>query len=178
LSLLSDSLPNVNVLTSATVDSSTNLGTRDNPKITILNGVTTVTKKKTSKSKVKIDSGAKGAGILILQGETETDDNILVAGKNFYFEGLIIVYGDDKAVFRMKEDEMIYGSVLVLTGSEDDASVERVRLKKNSNLAYSKAALDNANAAYGRALGSPAIVSPSDPRNSTITIGWHEEYGF
>jgi hypothetical protein len=177
VSLLSDSLPNVQVLTASTIPVSTTLGTRASPMITILNGVTTTTKKKTTKSKVMLDSGVTGAGILILQGETETADSVLVAGKNFYYEGLIIVYGDDSAVMRFKQDETMYGAALILTGSDDVASTERLRIRNNARVAYSKTALDNANNAYGRAL-TAAITSPSDPRNTTITIGWHEEYGF
>jgi Tfp pilus assembly protein PilX len=177
ISLLSDSLANVNVITATSVGTG-QLGTRDNPTITILNGTTTVSKKKVTKNKVKINSGSHGAGILILQGESEAADTVLVANKNFYFEGLIIVYGDDKAVLRLKKEEMIYGAALILTGSDDEVSKERFILKKDSRFVYSKAAIENANSAYGRALGAPAIVSAADPRNSTITIGWHEEYGF
>lgn len=177
VSLLSDSLANVSVITATSVGTG-QLGTRDNPQITILNGTTTVSKKKVTKNKVTIDSGSHGAGILILQGESESADSVLVANKNFYFEGLIIVYGDDKAVLRLKKDEMIYGAALILTGSDDDASKERLKLKKDSRFVYSKAALDNADAAYGRAVGAPAIASVTDARNSTITIGWKEIYGF
>lgn len=177
VSLLSDSLANVNVVTATSIGTG-QMGTRDSPMITIVNGTTTVTRRAVVKNKVVIDSGSHGAGILILQGETESAPTVLVAKKNFYFEGLIIVYGDDKAVLRLFDEEMIYGAALVLTGSDDDASTERIRLRRQSNFAYSKAALDNANAAYGRAIGSPAIASASDARNNTITIGWHEEYGF
>jgi Tfp pilus assembly protein PilX len=177
VSLLSDSLANVSVITATSVGTG-QLGTRDNPQITILNGTTTVSKKKVTKNKVTITSGSHGAGILILQGESEAADTVLVAKKNFYFEGLIIVYGDDKAVLRLKKEEMIYGAALILTGSDDDASKERFIMKKDSRYAYSKAALDNANAAYGRAMGAPAISTATDARNSTITIGWKEIYGF
>jgi Tfp pilus assembly protein PilX len=177
LSLLSDSLPNVNVITADTVDS-TYLGTRENPTITILNGVTTVAKKKTTKSKVKLASGSQGAGILILQGETEAATTVLASGKNFYYEGLIIVYGDEGAKITFQKEEMIYGAALVLTGSDDSVKTERITYAKDGRFAYSSAALANSNLAYGRALGSEPISLASDARNNTITIGWHEEYGF
>lgn len=177
VSLLSDSLSNVSVITATSVGTG-QLGTRDNPQITIINGTTTVSKKKVTKNKVKIDSGTHGAGILILQGETESADTVLVAKKNFYFEGLIIVYGDEDARLKFKKEEMVYGAALVLTGSDDATKEERITYDKDGRFAYSSAALANADLAYGRAIGSPAITSASDARNSTLTIGWHEEYGF
>jgi len=177
VSLLSDSLANVSVITATSVGTG-QLGTRDNPQITIINGTTTVSKKKVTKNKVKIDSGSHGAGILILQGETESADTVLVAKKNFYFEGLIIVYGDEDARLKFKKDEMVYGAALVLTGSNDSTKEERITYDKDGRFAFSSAALTAANSAYGRAIGTPAISSSSDARNATITIGWHEEYGF
>lgn len=176
ISLLSDSLPNVDVLTASTLSSS-NLGTRSSPKIVIVDGTTTVSKKKVTKNKVKINSGSSGAGILILQGETETDDSVLVTGKNFYYEGLIIVYGDDKAVLRMKKEETVYGAGMVLTGSDDDGSVERMIFNKDGRFAYSTQALALASAAFGSATGS-SITSASDARNTVVTVGWYEDYNF
>lgn len=177
VSLLSDSLPNVSVITATSVGTG-QLGTRDNPQITIINGTTTVTKRRVTKNKVTIDSGAHGAGILILQGDTESADTVLVAKKNFYFEGLIIVYGDDDARLRFKKDEMVYGAAMVLTGSDDEVKKERIVYNKDGRFAYSSEALRNADLAYGRAIGSPPISTTTDARNNTITIGWHEEYGF
>ena len=176
VSLLSDSLPNVDVITTTTLGSA-NLGTRTSPKIVIVDGTTTVNKKKVTKNKVKIDSGSSGAGILILQGETETADSVLVTGKNFYYEGLIIVYGDDKAVLRMKKEEAVYGAGVVITGSEDDGSVERMIFNKDGRFAYSTEALAKASAAFGSATGS-SITSTSDARNTVLTVGWYEDYNF
>lgn len=103
---------------------STNLGTRAHPKISIVTG------------NAKITGTVDGAGILIVNGGVEID----LAG-TFHYEGLVIIIGDNVAdaslEFNDKGNANILGSVVVIGGEVD------MQVKSSTAISYSSAALAN-----------------------------------
>ncbi len=177
VSLLSDSLPNVNVIAGETV-SSASLGTRTNPVVSIFNGATAVTRRGITRTRTVIDANSRGAGIMMIQydSNTNSDAAAMVVKDNFYFEGAVYVYGDELAGFRAVGSTM-YGATILLTGSEDETLKERFALRHGSVYKYSSAALDIADLAMGTASSSTPVTTTNDARNQVITVGWAEVYG-
>lgn len=179
VSSLNNSLPNVNVVDSQVVTSAM-LGTRTQPKIAIINGATRVTNHgNIIRSTAEIQTNAKGSGIMLVQYDSQTFTRTAAATqKNFYYEGLVIMYGDEWATFRLKGEDMVYGGVVMLSGSDDTTLLERFAVRNSSNMFYSKAATDQANLALGSIGISYPVTDVTDSRNSTVTIGWYEDYNF
>lgn len=167
LAVLSDSLTNVDVFTGTTM-SSANLGTRTNPKVIIANGKSSGSGKSSSKEKIAISANTHGSGILLVQDDMEA------SGTGFYFEGLIIVYGDNKSDLKLQGSDVIYGSLAVLT-----SGAEKIKLQNNTKVAYSARAMTQASTAVGTSLSSSTpITAATDARNTVVTVGWYEDYNF
>ena len=176
---LSDSLPNVNIIKTVATGGDI-LGTRTSPTISIINGVNSVNKRKgVTRNKVSFEPNTKGSGIMLVQYTSDSSNRFHVAGeKNFYYEGLVMVQGDEYATWRLNYGSTLYGAVTMFSGSDDSVLMERTALRNQSNWIFSTAAINQANLALGSAGTSSPITLASDPRNSTVTIGWYEDYNF
>ena len=115
---------NVDIVLGSGNITSTNLGTRANPKISIVTG------------NAKITGTVDGAGILIVNGGVEID----LAG-TFHYEGLVIIIGDNindsSLEFNDKGNANILGATVVIGGEVD------MRVKSSTAISYSSAALAN-----------------------------------
>lgn len=163
---LSDSLPNVQILSGEQIATGTFLGDPTTPMVTILSDFD---------RRVVIKKDNKGAGILMLHADTEDEVTNLVANKRFFFEGLVIVYGNAKTKFFAKKDTNIVGGLVVLTEDdpdEPDNDKGKIRMQDDSSIVLSTAGL---RLAY-RAIGNSLETLAEPPSNEVMTISWREQY--
>ncbi|MDO9542202.1 MAG: hypothetical protein Q7J98_07765 [Kiritimatiellia bacterium] len=111
-------IPQAAIILSGTYSSDTDLGTRDNPRITVATGNTTIT------------SNLDGAGILIVMDGV----NLTFSG-NFHYEGIIILTGNNN--FTVTGTVRIFGALV--TTSEG----VNISITGNPEIMYSSAALAN-----------------------------------
>ena len=108
-----------------TISGSQTLGTRDMPKITVIEG------------KAKLSGTVHGAGILIVKDEVKFEGN-------FYFEGLIIILNNNGAdsdaelCFKKAGRKNLFGAIIVAGNSDSE-----LEIGGNTQIFYSSQALAN-----------------------------------
>lgn len=106
------------ILAGGTYSSSTDLGTRDNPRITVVTGNTTLT------------SNLDGAGVLIVMSGID-----LILSGNFHYEGIVLLMGDNE--FNVQGTARVFGSLATTSQGIN------IQIKGNPEILYSTAALKN-----------------------------------
>ena len=114
-----ESNPDIIINSSTNLNQIGNLGTKNNPKTTFVNG------------DIHFNSNLEGCGILVVNG------NLRING-NFTYRGLIIAYKDSKITTQLNGNGKLYGA-MVIAGTSADLSISNGNFK----CLYSQEALDH-----------------------------------
>jgi len=110
--------PQATITLAGTYASATDLGTRDNPQITLVTGDTTIT------------SNLEGAGVLIVMNGIN-----LTLGGNFHYEGIVILLGNN--LFNVTGTARVFGALVTTSQGVN------IQIKGNPEILYSSQALGN-----------------------------------
>jgi Tfp pilus assembly protein PilX len=148
--------PSVNILTGTSITGNTTLGTRANPKVTIING---------SGSTFSFKGTVDGAGVIVVVSDTS-----LSFDSTTHFEGVVIVLGNNAALSVKGGNADIFGYFVVNSAVIDIAPELDINGNK-ATVKYSTSAIATAmnaiNSAYSGGGGSEGQI---------FVYSWSERY--